>query len=508
MKKISLFVSTILLLITGCSSLKHQGLTAVNEEHGAQWEFSFDNKFRVPASIEDQPSITELNEQEFQKIIHSNNFDQFHLRLQLRLDAIEEVYFRAKQSLMEFDSSLKESSEKHENSEQFFNKIIGSGVYSNLLALRENNLTRQRQLIYFLKKFQEVANNRSSPNGEVLFAKNAFEFVGSYYLTLPRHYLVAHYQIALELNELKIENNHWNLGIRRTVGMKRSDSDTLVDLFTQYHENYETDEVESQVEVITKKINALKTSIGDEVKKSAYMIQVGLMNAVNLREPQALKIEPSTGSNGNITGNSFPKGVWAITYDDGPHPKYTNEIVNNLKEFNIKSTFFSLSKNVLQYPQITKGIQAMGMEIANHSHDHAQLPKLNDTQLDFQILSSTDKISSVTGEHPRFFRCPYGAGTNVPKVRSRIAKEDMIHVFWSVDSLDWQDHNPASIVERVKKQMALSKNGGGIILFHDIHPQSVIASKEIMKYLKDGGPTPGKTTQVKTIGSIVDMLNN
>jgi peptidoglycan/xylan/chitin deacetylase (PgdA/CDA1 family) len=238
------------------------------------------------------------------------------------------------------------------------------------------------------------------------------------------------------------------------------------------------------------------------------MIHTSLINNSKLRVPQSLKIEPSTGPAGNITGNSFPRGVWAITFDDGPHPVYTNQIVNNLKENDIKSTFFSLSKNVLQYPKITKGIQALGMEIANHSHDHPQLIKLNDAQLDFQILNSTDKIESVTGEKPRFFRCPYGAGTNVPRIRSRIAKEEMVHVFWSVDSLDWQDRNPDSIVKRVQKQISLSKNGGGVILFHDIHPQSVTASKVIMKYLKEGEATPGKVNQVKTIGEIVDMINN
>lgn len=500
MKKTQYFLPIFLLLIASCSTTPLSG-------DNLTMPINLDSKFRLPASVEDQPSIAKLNEEEFQKILHSKNIDQFHLRLQLRLDAIEEVFFRAREALTEFDNSLEISSVKKENSEQFFNKIIQSGVYSRLLALRDNNITRQGQLIYFIKRFKEISNDSTNTTQELDFSNDAFEFIGNYYRSLPHHYLVAHYQIALETDQLNIPNKHWNMGLERTLGMKRSPSDTLVDLFTHYHETYETNEVQSEMEKVTKLLNDTKTAIDDEIKKSAYAIQMGLMNKDTSRIPQAQKIEPGTGPNGNITGNTFPKGVWAITFDDGPHPTYTNQIVNNLKEFNIKSTFFSLSKNVVQYPKVTNGIKAEGMEIANHSHDHPQLPKLNESQLDFQILSSTDKITGVIGEKPKFFRCPYGAGTNVAKVRTRIAKEDMVHVFWSVDSLDWQDHNPASIVERVKKQVSMSKNGGGIILFHDIHPQSVIASKEIMKYLKDGGPNPGKPTQIKTIGEIVNMLN-
>jgi peptidoglycan/xylan/chitin deacetylase (PgdA/CDA1 family) len=466
------------------------------------------NKFRLPASVEDQPSISKLHEEEFQKLLHSATSNQFYLRLQLRLDAIEEVYFRAKDSLNEFDKKLKESDAIKDNAEQFFSKIINSGVYSNLLALRENNLSRQKQFNFFLKRFLEVANDQASTQAEIDYSKAAFVYIGNYYRSLPAQYLVAHYQIALEAHDLVLENKYWAMGIKRAIGMKRSIDDSAEDLFSKYHQIYENKEVVQEIEIISKKLKETKTSIGDEIKKSGYMIQIGLMNIVNVREPQSLKYSPSTGTGGNITGYSFPKGDWAITFDDGPHPVYTQQIAKNLEEYKLHSTFFALSKNVIQYPKIINEIKSMGMEIANHSHDHPQLPKLSDSQLDFQIAASSEKIASVSGDKPKYFRCPYGAGTNIPRIRAKIAKEEMIHVFWSVDSLDWQDRNPASIVERVKKQVSISKNGGGVILFHDIHPQSVIASKEIMKYLKDGAGDPLVPTNVKTIGQIIEKLNN
>jgi peptidoglycan/xylan/chitin deacetylase (PgdA/CDA1 family) len=84
----------------------------------------------------------------------------------------------------------------------------------------------------------------------------------------------------------------------------------------------------------------------------------------------------------------------------------------------------------------------------------------------------------------KFYRLPYGAGVSNPDIRSRIAKASMIHVFWSVDTLDWMAQAPSDIVARTKKQMAASPRDAGVILFHDIHERTVIASEEIMRHLK------------------------
>ena len=80
----------------------------------------------------------------------------------------------------------------------------------------------------------------------------------------------------------------------------------------------------------------------------------------------------------------------------------------------------------------------------------------------------------------------------------------MIHVFWNVDSLDWKDKNPETILARVKKAMAAEKKG--IILFHDIHPQSVEASKLVLKWSATLDGTPQAQRWV-TIPEIVNELN-
>ena len=74
-------------------------------------------------------------------------------------------------------------------------------------------------------------------------------------------------------------------------------------------------------------------------------------------------------------GMIFPKGVWALTFDDGPNPTYTPEILSNLEQAGIKATFFWLAENVIKYQNIVDSVGEKAMVRANHSWSHPQLPK-------------------------------------------------------------------------------------------------------------------------------------
>lgn len=223
------------------------------------------------------------------------------------------------------------------------------------------------------------------------------------------------------------------------------------------------------------------------------------------REPQSEPIfYPSTGPNGNIFGKVFPKNVWALTYDDGPHPTYTAQALANLEALNLKATFFWLAQNVLLYPNMVKLAGDKNMARENHSWTHPQLPKLGPAALDKEIVQSTATEEKAYGDKIRFFRCPYGAGVSVTNIRKMIADLGLIHVFWSVDTLDWQDKDPSSILARAQKQMAAQ--GRGVILFHDVHPQSIAASKMLLEWSQKLKGTPQEIRWV-TIPEIVDEMN-
>lgn len=234
------------------------------------------------------------------------------------------------------------------------------------------------------------------------------------------------------------------------------------------------------------------------------------------REPQAAgTVTASAGPSGNMTGNNFRTGRWCLTYDDGPSSAYTPNVLTNLEGHGFNTTFFWLQQNTPRFPTLMTRALKDGNQLGNHSMTHANLPKLGPQGLDREINQSTaiarqqyNAVSrSVNGKdyNMRVFRCPYGAcGGNNSTIRSMIAKLGLVHVFWNIDSLDWQDKNPASVVSRVNKAMAIAKKG--IILFHDIHPQSVEATRMLMDQwapsIKNG------SMRLLTVPQAIDELNS
>ena len=116
-------------------------------------------------------------------------------------------------------------------------------------------------------------------------------------------------------------------------------------------------------------------------------------------------------------------------------------------------------------------------------------------------IKSQIQFYDKLGVQIKLFRLPYGAGVSVSKIRAKIAEHKMVHVFWSVDTLDWQDKNPQSVYNRALKQMAGQKSG--VVLFHDIHPQSVIASTMLMDYFNEHK----EKLTVCSVQGIVDQIN-
>lgn len=221
----------------------------------------------------------------------------------------------------------------------------------------------------------------------------------------------------------------------------------------------------------------LKLTIEDEASDVASELSQKIFSTPFYR--------PSVEKQGNLIGSEFPEKVWSLTFDDGPNTTSTKKILENLKRHEIKATFFQLTKNAVTNSSVSKEIKEAGMEIASHSYDHKQLTKVNDKELTKQIGEAVDGLSKLHQVDIEFYRLPYGAGVSSPHIRKKIAEKNLIHVFWSVDTLDWKSGSTAQeVIDRTLKQMNLSKKDSGIILFHDIHERTVKASEEIMKHLK------------------------
>ncbi len=213
------------------------------------------------------------------------------------------------------------------------------------------------------------------------------------------------------------------------------------------------------------------------------------------------KFQPGGGKKGQINGIEFPAGTWALTYDDGPHGSHTFEIFKVLNAQKVKATFFWLAENVVKHGAIVQQAEALGHPVQNHSYTHVDLKKATDLALGFEVAVSKAVLSDHYQVPPKYFRCPYGSGNSDARVRKMVAKEDMISVMWNVDSLDWADKDPATVAARVHKQMA--KQGRGVILFHDIHKGTPIATTNLFKLLSKSS----KPIRFVTIPQIVDELN-
>ena len=151
----------------------------------------------------------------------------------------------------------------------------------------------------------------------------------------------------------------------------------------------------------------------------------------------------------------------ALTFDDGPNPPYTAQVLATLERYHVKATFFCVGKQVQTYPNLVKQEYASGHLVENHSWSHAYLPYLSDASLLWQFTTTQNMIEHVTGVRPTYFRPPYGA-FNAP-VLTNANLFGLSTFLWNVDPRDWSRPGVNAIVARTIAQTM----NGSIILMHD-----------------------------------------
>ena len=168
----------------------------------------------------------------------------------------------------------------------------------------------------------------------------------------------------------------------------------------------------------------------------------------------------------------------ALTFDDGPHPYYTEQLLKGLKERDAKATFFITGQNVEAYPEIVLEIYKDGHLIGNHTYNHTQLTSGNVESFKSEIIKTNEVIKEVTGEDTIYVRPPYGSWNK------EFEKElNMFPVLWTIDPLDWCSSDVSCIVNTV-----CAKAGeNDIILMHDQYKTTVTAALEIVDRLKAEG---------------------
>lgn len=160
-------------------------------------------------------------------------------------------------------------------------------------------------------------------------------------------------------------------------------------------------------------------------------------------------------------GLATDERVVSLTFDDGPSPVYTAQILDVLARHGVKATFFVTGRHVEKYPEIARRIVAEGHDIGNHSYSHCNMVLLNDQQLQNEIKRAEQAIVQSAGVKPTLFRPPRGLYSN--RVRRAILDQGYQIVLWSVSTMDWSPFGASVIAARVK---VFTRNGS-VILFHD-----------------------------------------
>jgi peptidoglycan-N-acetylglucosamine deacetylase len=169
--------------------------------------------------------------------------------------------------------------------------------------------------------------------------------------------------------------------------------------------------------------------------------------------------------------------VLFLTFDDGPDPVWTPQVLEVLAKYDAHATFFQLGSMQSAHPSIRDQILAAGNTIGNHSISHAQLTKLSATKRHHEIFD---------GPQSKCFRPPYGAANT--SVRTDIKAAGMVPVLWDIDTLDWQRPGKQAIVNTILTQA----RSGSVTLMHDAggnRSQTVAALDQALQTLKAQGYT-------------------
>ncbi|ABW19555.1 polysaccharide deacetylase family sporulation protein PdaB [Alkaliphilus oremlandii] len=151
----------------------------------------------------------------------------------------------------------------------------------------------------------------------------------------------------------------------------------------------------------------------------------------------------------------------AISFDAAWGDEFTDDILDTLDKYNVKTTFFLVSFWVEKYPDMVKKIYDRGHEIGNHSTTHPHMSKLSKEQIITELKTTGDKIAKITGKDPVVFRPPFG---DYNDLLIETAEELNYHTIqWDVDSLDWKELGVQAVVDRVTRNV----KKGSIVLFHN-----------------------------------------
>jgi peptidoglycan-N-acetylglucosamine deacetylase len=204
-------------------------------------------------------------------------------------------------------------------------------------------------------------------------------------------------------------------------------------------------------------IEPSKVTVKEEPPKESVQVYGDLAKAEKVHE-WLMAMEKCHG----ITSIHTNKKVIALTFDDGPNGKYTENILKILNDHQIRATFFLIGENALHYPELVKTLLANQHVIGNHTLEHRQLSNLRDEQVTSELKKTNAIIYRVSGVIPALFRPPYGMCSDSS---AKITKElGYKTITWKNSTDDYAKKNSA---ENIAADIIKRVHPGQIIALHD-----------------------------------------
>jgi peptidoglycan/xylan/chitin deacetylase (PgdA/CDA1 family) len=184
-----------------------------------------------------------------------------------------------------------------------------------------------------------------------------------------------------------------------------------------------------------------------------------------------------------LFGKSHPECVLTITIDDGPHPTLTPRLLDIFDKESLLVNFFLVGRRVAASPDIVEDEYSRGHVIGNHSLSHKNLPKETYEEGVIEIESGFEKIFDAINAYVPFFRFPYGAYT--AELRAYNKELGRTEFYWNIDTEDWKIRDPEKLFKNVMQVIEAERRG--IVLFHDVHPQTIAVMPFVLESLREAG---------------------
>ncbi len=181
----------------------------------------------------------------------------------------------------------------------------------------------------------------------------------------------------------------------------------------------------------------------------------------------------------------------ALTFDDGPSPRYTPQVLDVLYEQQVPATFFLVGEKFPGNELLIKEMAGSGHEIESHTFSHPDLTTLSTRQIRQEIHQTEEGLKKILPNYTiQYLRPPYGRYTEKVEKAS-----DLPLMLWTIDSWDWE--NPDA--DNIYKTAIRGIKDGDIIVFHDDNPETVKALRKIIAELK------ARNFQFLTVSQMYEM---